>query len=150
MHTVIFETQNAKFYFDAADVISSLKYYAIEHKVSEAAELLLSIESSSSQSIKISSKYFGYIVLDLLGKGKGSVFCKPCEKNYQASQLHSKPVGFGKSPFLVNLKDERGFIKRFFGKKKRIMCMRGGEEYLCQQGHELIGMITWTGLFGKS
>ena len=143
MRSVIFETQDATFYFDAPDAISSLKYYAIEHKVSEAAELLLSIESPSSEFTQISSHYFGYIVLDLLGKGKGSVFCKFCEKNYLASQLHSKPVGFGKSPFSINLKGEGGFIKRFFGKKKRIMCMRGGEAYDCPNGHELIGMITW-------
>ena len=143
MRTVIFETQDATFYFDASEAISSLKYYAIEHKVSEAAELLLSVESSSSESIKISSHYFGYIVLDLLRKGKGSVFCKSCEKNYQASQLHSKPVGFGKSPFSVNLKEKGGIIKRLFGKKKQIMCMRGGEAYDCPNGHELIGMITW-------
>ena len=143
MLTVIFETQDATFYFDAADAISSLKYYAIEHKVNDAAKLLLSIESSSSESIKISSHYFGYIVLDLLGKGKGSVFCKPCQKNYQTSQLHSKPIEFGKSPFSVNLKEEGGIIKRLFGKKKHMLGMRGGDAYDCPRGHELIGMITW-------
>ena len=146
MHTVIFETQNAIFYFDDSDAISILKYYAIEHKVSEAAKLLLSIESSSSESIKISSEYFGYIVLDLLGKGKGSIFCKACEKSYLASQFRSLPLGFGKSPFLVNLNEKGGIIKRLFGKKKRI-CGSGGQGYLCPHGHELIGMITWTGLF---
>jgi hypothetical protein len=142
MQTVIFETQNAIFYFDASDAISILNYYAIEHKVSEAVQLLVSIESSSSESIKISSHYFGYIVLDLLGKGKGSVFCKPCEKTYPAGQLRSLPLGFGKSPFLVNLKQEGGMIKRLFSKKKRITG-RGGEAYDCPNGHKLIGMITW-------
>jgi hypothetical protein len=149
MHRVIFETQNATFYFDVPEAVNSLKYYAIEHKVSEAAKLLLSIESSSSESIQISSYYFGYIVLDLLGKGKGSIFCKACQKTYLAAQLHSLPVGFGKSPFKVNLKEKGGMIKRLFSEKKRI-CGRGGEGYLCPQGHELIGMITWVGLFGKS
>ena len=143
MHTVIFKTQNALFYFDVPDAISILKYYAIEHKVSEAAKLLLSIESSSSESIKISSHYFGYIVLDLLGKGKGSIFCKACQKTYLPSQLRSLPVGFGKSPFSVNLKEKGGIIKRFFSKKKRIMGMRGGEKYECSNGHELISCITW-------
>ncbi len=143
MYRVIFETQKGLFYFDALDAISSLKYYAIEHKVTEAAELLLSIESSSSESIRISSHYFGYIVLDLLGKGKGSIFCKACQKTYLASQLRSVSVGFGKSPFSVNLKEEGGIIKRFFGKKKRLMCMRGGEAYDCLNDHRLISMITW-------
>lgn len=147
MHIVIFETQNATFYFDAPDAITSLKYYAIEHKVSEAAKLLLLIESSSSQSIKMSSHYFGYIVLDLLGKGRGSIFCKPCQKTYLPTQLQSIPVGFRKSPFLVNLKEEGGILKRIikklFGKKKRMIGMRGGEAYDCPKGHKLISMITW-------
>jgi hypothetical protein len=142
-NAVTFGTEGAIFYFNTPDVISSLKYYAIEHKVSEAGELLLSIESSSSESIKMSSHYFGYIVLDLLGKGKGSVFCKPCQKTYPAGQIHSLPVGFGKSPFSVNLKKKEGIVKRFFGKKKRLMCMRGGEAYDCPNGHRLISMITW-------
>ena len=114
MHTVIFETENGTFYFNVPDVITSLKYYAIEHKVSEAAKLLLPIESSSSESIKISSHYFGYIVLDLLGKGKGSIFCKSCQNTYLAGQINSVPVGFGKSPFSVNLKEKGGIIKGFF------------------------------------
>ena len=143
MHTAIFETQNAIFYFDASDAISILKYYSIEHKVTEAAQILLSIESSSSEFIRISSHYFGYIVLDLLGKDKGSVFCKFCQETYPASQLHSLPVGFGKSPFSVNLKQEGGIIKRLFGKKKRMMGMMGGEKYECPNGHELISCITW-------
>jgi hypothetical protein len=143
MHTVIFETQNAIFYFDVPDVVSSLKYYAIEHKVSEAAKLLLSIQSPSSESIKISFHYFGYIVLDLLGKGKGSVFCKPCQKAYLPVQLQPRPLGFGKSPFSVNFKEKGRIIRRLFGKKKRIICMRGGEAYDCPNGHELISMITW-------
>jgi hypothetical protein len=60
MRTVIFETRDATFYFDASDGSSSLKYYAIEHKVSDAAKLLLLIESSSSESIKISFHYLRY------------------------------------------------------------------------------------------
>ena len=143
MHTVIFETQNALFYFDAPDAISGLKYYAIEHKVSEAARLLLSIESSSSESIKISNEYFGYIVLDLLGKGKGSVFCKSCQKIYLPTQLRSLAVGFGKSPLRVNRKKGGGVIRRLFSKRKQMMGMMGGEKYECLIGHELISCITW-------
>jgi hypothetical protein len=143
MNTVIFETQNATFYFNVSDAISSLKYYAIEHKVSEAAKLLRSIESSTSKSIKISSEYFGYIVLDFLGKGKGSVFCKTCQKTYLPIQLTSIPMGFGKNPFSVNLRDERGIIRRLFSKRKQKMGMMGGETYECSNGHELISCITW-------
>ncbi len=143
MDTVIFETEDAIFWFDAPDAISSLNYYAIEDKVSEAAKLLQLIESSSSESVRISSHYFGYIALDLLRKGKGSIFCKSCQKTYLGNQLRLFPVGFGKSPFWVNLKDKRGIIKRLFGKRERLMCMRGGEAYDCPNGHRLISMITW-------
>ncbi len=132
MCTVIFKTPNATFCFDSPDTITSLKYYAIEHKVCYAAQLLLSIEPSSSESIKISSHYFGYIVLDLLGKGKGSIFCKPCQETYLASQLRSLPIGFGKSPFSVNLKEKGGIVKRFFGKKKRII----GRSFNCPDWNE--------------
>ena len=143
MRTAIFETQNAIFYLDVPDAISILKYYAGEHKVSEAAKLLLSIESFSSESIKISTHYFGYIVLDLLGKSKGSIFCKVCKKTYPPTKLRSLPIGFGKSPFSVNLKQEGGIIRRLFSKKKRMMGMMGGEKYECPNGHELISCITW-------
>jgi hypothetical protein len=146
MHTVIFETQNAIFYFDVPDAVSSLRFYAIEHKVSEAAKLLLSIESSSSEPITLSNEYFGYIVLDLLGKEKGNVFCKPCQKTYLSTELASIPMGFGKTPFSVNLEEKGGIFRKLFGRKKRI-CGSAGQRYLCPYGHELIGMTTWTGIF---
>jgi hypothetical protein len=145
MNTVIFETPNAIFRFELPDVISHLKYYS-EQNVREATELLKTISSSSSEVINIESDYFGYIVLNMLKDDKGSIFCKTCQKNYLSRQLQSIPVGFGKSPFEVNLKEEGGIIKnlfRLFRKQKRIMGMRGGEAYDCPEGHELISMITW-------
>jgi hypothetical protein len=141
MRTVIFETHNAIFDFELPDVIGRLKYYS-DQKVHEATDLLETISLSLSQVIKITSDYFGYIVLNLLGKGKGWVFCKPCQKNYLSSQLRSIPVGFGKTPFSINFKQEGGIIKRLFGKKKQMMG-RGGEKYECPNGHELISMVTW-------
>ena len=149
MQTVTYETRNATFYLDVAEVLGVLNYYATEYKVNEATKLLRLIESSSSKFIKISSQYFGFVVLTLTGKGKGTVFCKICQKTYLSSQLSSVPFGFGKSPFESNFKQKGGIFKRFFGRKKRI-CGSGGQGYLCPQGHELIGMITWTGLFEKS
>ena len=145
MNTVIFETPNVIFKFELPDVISHLKYYS-EQNVREATDLLETIPSSLSEVIKITSDYFGYIVLNLLKDDKGSIFCKTCQKNYLPSQLRSIPVGFGRSPFEVNLKREGGIIKKLFGlflKQKRIMGMRGGEAYDCPEGHELIAMITW-------
>ena len=147
MQTVVFETDNAIFYFESSDAICCLKHYS-EHKVRGAIELLETISSSSSEVINIESDYFGFTVLDLLKNKKGSVFCKSCQKIYLPGQLRSAPVGFGKSPFEVNLKEEGGFIKKIMkklvGKKEpKITSMRGGEKYECKDGHELISMITW-------
>ena len=144
MQTVVFETQNAIFYFGLSDAICHLKYYS-EQKVREAIELLETISPSSSEVINIESDYFGFTVFDLLKAGKGEAYCKACKKIYYPGQLMSKPLGFGKSPFRVNLKEKGGIIRRLFSKKER-MCGSGGEEYLCPHGHELIGMITWTGM----
>ena len=145
MQTVVFETDNAIFYFESSDAIFHLKYYS-EQKVREATELLETISSSSSEVINIKSDYFGFIVLDLIKAGKGHFYCKTCKETYDPGQLTPVPLGFGKSPFEVNLKQKGGIFKRFFKKKKRI-CGSGGLGYLCPNGHELIGMITWTGIF---
>ena len=145
MQTVVFETDNAIFYFDLSDAICHLKNYS-EQKVREASELLETISSSSSEVINIESNYFGFTALDLIKAGKGHVYCRTCKERYDPGQLTPVSLGFGKSPFEVNLKQEGGIFKRFFKKKKRI-CGSGGQEYLCPNGHELIGMITWTGLF---
>jgi hypothetical protein len=147
MRTVIYETHNAIFDFELPDVIGRLKYYS-EQNVREATDLLETISSSLSEVIKITSDYFGYIVLNLLKDGKGSVFCKFCQKTYQPIQLQSIPVGFGKSPFEVNIKEEGGIVKRiikklFSQKKPKIIGMRGGDAYACSEHHVLISMVTW-------
>jgi hypothetical protein len=141
MPTVMFENPNAIFDFELPDVIDRLKYYAGQN-VHEATEILDGIASCPSKAIKVETDYFGYIVLDLIKAGKGHGYCKVCKETYDSSQLTSRPLGFGKSPFSINLEEKRGMIKRLFGKKHRITG-RGGEAYDCPKGHELIGMITW-------
>ena len=145
MQAIVFETDNAIFYFESPDAICHLKHYC-EQKVPEAIELFEAISLSSSEVINIESNYFGFVVLDLIKAEKGHVYCRNCKKRYDPGQLTPVSLGFGKSPFEVNLKQKGGIFKRFFGKKKQI-CESGGQCYLCPNGHELIGMITWTGLF---
>ena len=146
MNTVIFETPNVIFKFELPDVISHLKYYS-EQNVRQATELLKTISLSSSEIITIESDYFGFVVLNLIKSDKGSVFCKSCQKTYLPRQLQSIPVGFGKSPFEVNLKEEGGIVKRIiknlFRRRRQRMSMMGGEAYDCPEGHDLISMITW-------
>jgi len=146
MRTVIYETHNAIFDFELPNVIGRLKDYS-EQNVRKATDLLETIPSSLSEVIKITSDYFGYIVLNLLKDGKGSVFCKFCQKTYQPIQLQSISIGFGKSPFEVNIKEEGGIVKRIiknlFRRRRQMMSMMGGEAYDCPEGHQLISMVTW-------
>jgi hypothetical protein len=143
VQTVVFETDNAISYFESSDAIFYLKYYS-EQNVRKAIELLETISSSSSEVINIESDYFGFIVLDLIKAGKGEAYCKVCKKIYYPSQLVSNSVGFGKTPFSVDIKPEGGIIKRLF-RRKRLICGRGGEAYACPKGHELISVTTWVG-----
>ena len=141
MKILMFENLNAIFEFELPDVIDRLKYYS-DQNVHEATEILDAISSCPSSTIKVTSDYFGFIVLDLIKADKGHTYCKVCKETYDPSQLTSRPLGLGKTPFSINLKEEGGFIRRFFSKKQRITG-RGGEAYDCPKGHELIGMITW-------
>ena len=144
MDTTIFETDNAIFSFALPDVLNLLSSYSSEHQVEEATDLLKILKSTPGdlREVPRENGFFGYVVLDLLDKGKGSIFCKTCQKNYPAKLLQSTSIGFGRNPLTVNLKEKRGIIKRLFGKRIRIGMM-GGESYLCPEGHELISMITW-------
>jgi len=144
MDTVIFETDNAIFSFDLPDVLKLLSSYSSEHQIEEATDLLKILKSTPGdlREVPRENGFFGYVVLDLLDKGKGSIFCKTCQKNYPAKLLQSTSIGFGRNPFTVNLKEKRGIIKRLFGKRIK-MGMMGGERYLCPEEHELISMITW-------
>ena len=141
MKIVMFENPNAIFEFELPVVIDRLKYYS-DQNAHEATKILDAISSRPSPTIKVTSDYFGYIVLDLIKADKGHGYCKVCKEMYAPNQLTSRPLGFGKSPFSINPEEKGGMIKRLFGKKQRITG-RGGEAYDCPNGHELIGMITW-------
>lgn len=86
------------------------------------------------------NRFLGYIVLNLLGKEKGSIFCKTCKKEYPSRKLQSASVGFGKNPLRVNIKEKGGIIKKLFGKRVRMKMMES-ERNLCPKDHKLISMI---------
>ena len=125
MTTVIFETESAIFQFNLPDVKEILARHSFEDQVQEAAKILKILESSTkgTQKITIKNGYFGYIVLDLLGRGKGSVFCKSCKKPTRQNNSNPFPLGFGESPFAVKLKLKGGYFKRLFGQKIKGMGM---------------------------
>ncbi len=106
MTLVLFQTKNAVFEFDIAEVKERLNHYISEHNIDEAIQILDLITSSFDNPIKIPDEYdyFGFIALDLISEGIGSVNCKTCNKTYQPVQLKSITVGHGKSPFSINIK----------------------------------------------
>lgn len=141
---ITYESENGVFEFDLSDVEDRLTHYASEHNIEDAAEILKFISSSPEDPVKIPEKYdyFGYIALDLLESGKGSVTCLPCDKNYKPHQLKPITVGHGRSPFDLNPELRGGVPKKLFG-KKRNPPLFGGKGFECPEGHELIAMTTW-------
>jgi len=144
MRTIVFKTENAVFEFSRKDVLQHLNLLATEHDGDETVRLLKLISTASGETILIPNEhdYFGYVALDLIGAGKGSVACAACGKSYKAGQIKPITVGHGRSPFDVNLK-RKGGIKSLFRKKPKMPAMFGGKGYQCPEGHALISMITW-------
>ena len=101
MSTVIFETKKAIFHFDLQDVFASLQDHSSCDQ--DATDLVNILESFSSETRRIPSEkgFFGYIVIDLLSRDKGFVFCKDRQKTYLSEELQSIPIGFGESPLRV-------------------------------------------------
>ena len=81
MKKVIFETEEAVFQFDRKHVKRHLKFLEAEHGLEEVTNLLEFI-SASNNTIIIPKEhsYFGYVTLDLISNGEGSVICKTCNR----------------------------------------------------------------------
>ena len=88
MRDVYFETENAilRFYHD--DVEEMLPYYQSTLGATEATTLrdLLS-HSDNSITVPREQYRFPYLALDLIEKGKGVVYCRACERYYEARNL---------------------------------------------------------------
>ena len=142
MRIVYFETENAIFRFYYDDVVERLPYYESAFGTAEATTLR-DLLASSDQSIKVPREQhrFAYFALDLIEHSKGVVYCKACERYYEAKELKRVVVGHRESPFSVNV-NRRGWLRKLFGKKQRFPLF-GGKEYQCPEGHELIAVVTW-------
>jgi hypothetical protein len=142
MNTVIFRTENAVFEFSQKEVKERFISKKAEYAPDEIARLLELISTSAIETILNSDDhhYFGYVALDLINTGVGTVTCKICGKSYDADQLKEFAVGHGISPFDIKQKRKGGF--RLLGKRKN-PSMFGGKGYKCLAGHELISMKTW-------
>jgi hypothetical protein len=87
MRTVMYENHNAIFDFTLPAAIERLKYYS-DQSVRKATKILDAISSCPSPTIKVTSDYFGYIVLDLIKAGKGHAYCKVCKETYEIGRAH--------------------------------------------------------------
>ena len=143
MNAVIFKTVNAEFEFDQKEVKELIARKKSKYDLDEVAKLLELISDKSNKAIVIPEEpvYFDSIAQDLIAAGKGSVFCKTCNKNYVARQLKSIKVGCG-SPLDIK-REKKGVIKRLFAKKRKPPTMHGGKGFECPAGHNLISVITW-------
>ena len=144
MSTVILKTENAVFEFSRKDVMEHLSLLITEHNDERFTKLLELIKTSGEETILIPKEhdYFGYVALDLIDAGEGSISCKICDKIYKAYQLESLVVGHGRNPFDLSTKT-RGGIKNLFKGKMKMPAMFGGKGYRCPEGHDLISLVTW-------
>ena len=142
MNTVIFQTENAVFTFNKKEMRDHLIGKKTEYAPNENAQLLELISTGSDETISNSDahSYFGFVALDFIGSGRGTVTCKICEKIYDVDQLKEIAVGHGKSPFDTN-QEQKGEFSLF--EKKKMSSMFGGKGYECPEGHKLISMETW-------
>jgi hypothetical protein len=142
MREVYFETENAILRFYYGDLVQRLVYYESTLGTNEATTMR-DLFSQSDHSIRIPREQyrFAYLALDLIGEGMGVVYCKACERYYEAKELKRVVVGHGESPFSANVKGRR-WLRKLSGKKQRLPLF-GGKGYQCPEGHELIGQVTW-------
>jgi len=142
MKTMIFQTENAVFKFNKKEVKERLIRNQSEYDPNEDTQLLKLISTDSDEIYLCSDdhSYFGYVVLDLISEGIGTVTCNICEKIYDAIQLKEFAIGYGKSPFAFNHEQKGGFS--LFRKRKNPSRF-GGKGYKCSAGHILISMETW-------
>ena len=142
MNTVIFNTENVTLKFDRKEVKERLIFKQSEYDPDEITQLLELISTDSDQTLLSldDHHYFGYVALDLINTGIGTVICDICEKTYDAGQLKQFAIGHGISPFDINQQQKGGL--RQFGKRKN-PSLFGGKGYKCPAGHKLISMETW-------
>jgi hypothetical protein len=144
MNIITFDTDNAVFQFDPKDAEKCLEKIILKHGVDEAKAILRGlVKSRDVQLLKVQSDYFGYVALELIGGGKGSVTCKSCDQEFLYEDLKSEAIGSGKSPFNQIMKRKRCPIDIFKREQMLQGMMVGGIKYKCPNDHDLISMITW-------
>ena len=143
MDTITFRTEDAIFQFDRKPVMECLEHRKSSYEIKNLDTLIKALSSQSENTILSSTEhhYFGFIVLDLISAGEGSVVCKNCGKRYRCNQLEDFATGQDEITTKVNTAKKVGFKSLF--RKKPKPGLSGGKGVKCPEGHELIFMISW-------
>jgi hypothetical protein len=141
--TVFFETDSAIFRFTVEEVMDHLNRNEPGYDEKEVTVLKDLLSSSTEDSITIPKdlRLFPHVTVNLIRDGKGAVYCKTCDKAYEAAELKLVRVGHGETPFSPNVKG-KGWLRKVFGRKLRLPLF-GGRGYQCPEGDELIVLVTW-------
>jgi hypothetical protein len=141
MRTLKFETTDAVFQFALEDFVMGLKSRVAWHESNELIEFQIA-HSQDVVEISQEKKSLLFVALDLLASDEGSLFCKICGKEHQASERVSFPVGAGENPLKTKVGHPGGMLRRLLRRQRRLPLF-GGKGYQCPDGHELISVITW-------
>lgn len=143
MRTAVYENNEANFVFALADVTNILEQRS-DQGVQQATELKNALSLNVCEVIVVDADYFGFVMLDLLKEGKGSVHCKICGSTHLANEVRSVPIGTRRNTITIDNRGEhkKGIIRKLFEGKKRITTMMGGERFMCPNGHALLHAMT--------
>lgn len=146
MKEVIYDTEHATFTFRLDDIVDRVSRCSSEYNLDDVIQILHLLTRSRDPCIKVpkENSYFGFVAIDLITLGKGSVHCRICNESYDPHQLKLVPVGHGTSPIHPNIMQSRRFFKGIFKlKRSRNPPMFGGKAYECPRGHEVIARVMW-------
>jgi hypothetical protein len=145
MDTLNFRTQDAKFHFNRKSVLKCLEHRKSSYDNQELDNLIKALTNQpENATLSLEEhRYFGFIVLDLIHAGEGSVTCNNCcGKQYRCNQLEDFTTGPDEIKSKVNT-DKKRVFKDLFRKKPKPIGLSGGKGVKCPEGHELIFMISW-------
>ncbi|MGD8649045.1 MAG: hypothetical protein PVH85_33015 [Desulfobacterales bacterium] len=127
MITIIFKTGDAIFEFDRKAVMECLEHRKTLYEIKELDQLLDVISSQPEKAVLSieEHQYFGFIALELLSVGKGSVFCENCGKRYSAQELEAIIAGPDDASVKAAKSKNRRF-KNLFRKKLKLPGFYGG------------------------
>jgi hypothetical protein len=145
MSEIFFDTDQAEFRFKAQSVIQHLRLLQEEHDQPDLQFNIGELVTNEAEEITLPTipDRLGFVIIALLEKCEGQVFCKRCGRAYEPASLSQFPFGAGTSPFEVASDSRVSLIDRLFRCPRRMHSMLGGKGFRCPAGHKLISAVTW-------